>query len=130
MLGRLLTAAALTAAAFSAQAQPTNTSPAPPFDYPRTVTTSPTQVLPLNQARRTLELCNPNPVGSTTNCAVCPQVSRLNSATIPCTIGGAGSISLPPSWCWGKSVTQGATLSTAWNAVCSASSGFTAIETE
>lgn len=129
-LMRAMVVAALAVAATGALAQ-TNTTPLPPFDRPATVGTSPVLVLPQNDARRSLEFCNPNIVGSAINCAVCPVRSRVNSGVITCAVGGAGSISLPPAWCWGKtSPQQGSALSTAWNAVCSSSSGFTALETE
>jgi hypothetical protein len=127
---RVLVVAAFAVAAAAASAQ-TNTTAEQPFVFPNTVSTSPVQVLPFNPGRQTVEFCNPNPIGSPINCAVCPQVSRkAPNPVITCALGAAGSISLPPSWCWGKTVTTPNKVKTAWNAVCSASSGFTALETE
>jgi hypothetical protein len=123
--------AVLVAATFSYAHAQTNTTPEQPFVYPSTVSTSPVQVLPHNDQRRSVEFCNPNVSSSSTNCAVCPVRSRSDGAAITCSVGGAGSVSLPPSWCWGKKVSpQESALKTAWNAVCSSSSGFTALETE
>lgn len=117
------------AAAFSfgAQAQ-TNTTAEQPYVFPGTVSTSPSQVLPFNPSRQSLELCNPN---QTIICAVCPAVSRKSpNPAITCALYGAGSVTIPPSWCWGKTVTTPNKVKTAWNAVCSGSGNFTAFETE
>lgn len=134
MRRRPLVAAALAGATLLVPciaAAQTNTTPEQPYVFPNTVGTSPIQVLPFEPARQTVEFCNPNPIGSAINCAVCPQISRKNpNPVITCAIGGAGSISLPPSWCWGKTVTTPNKVKSAWNAVCSASSGFTALETQ
>lgn len=115
--------AAVLAAATPSLAQ-TNTTPLPPFVYPLTVGTSPAQILPF-QDRRSVEFCNPN---ASITCAVCPQISAKNSAVITCAINGAGSVTLPPSYCWGKSGAPPSLLNSAWNGVCSSSGNLTAFE--
>lgn len=119
--------AAVLAAATPSWAQ-TNTTAEQPFVFPGVVTTSPSQALPFNASRQTLEFCNPN---ATISCAVCPAVSRKSpNPAITCALNGAGSVTLPPSACWGKSVSTPNKLKTAWNVVCSGSGNFTAFETE
>jgi hypothetical protein len=125
---RLLLILAALLAAFPALAQ-TNTTPLPPFVRPATVGTSPVLVAPQNDARRSIEFCNPN---VTAVIAVCPVRSRVDASAITCAVNGAGSVTIPPSNCWGKTiVTQSATLPTAWNAIAdTAASKITVFETE
>lgn len=92
-------------------------SPEQPYVFPATVGTSPAQIVPSVATRRSIEFCNPN---ATLTIAVCPVRSRSNSALITCAINGAGSVTIPPSWCWGKTAPlQGSTVPSAWNGVAS-----------
>ena len=51
------------------------------------------QVLQADNARRRIVFANPN---ATATVAVCPTLSRVNSAPIVCAVNGAGSITLLP----------------------------------
>jgi hypothetical protein len=118
--------ALLVAATFSCAHAQTSTTPEQPFVRQITVGATPTQIMPRNDQRSSIEFCNPN---ASITCAVCPTLSRVNSAAITCAVNGAGSVTLPVSTCWGKDV-QGTKLKTSWNAVCSSSAAMTAFETE
>lgn len=103
----------------------------PPYAYPRALTTSPTQVLADNPARKRLIFFNPN---ATVTVAVCPVLSRVNSAAITCAVNGAGSITLLP---YGSFVVEGGSagggplqMRTAWNGVASGSGNLTILEFE
>lgn len=119
---RTLVVAAVMVAATASFAQtygPPQSAPEQPFVLPTTVGTSPVEIAPLNPARRSIEFCNPN---ATATCSVCPYRSRLDSSVITCAVNGAGSVTLPASWCWGKTTTpQTSTLKSAWYGVCSSS---------
>jgi hypothetical protein len=89
----------------------------PPYAYPRTVGTSPAQVLPANAARKVVIFANPS---ATATVAVCPAQDRITSANITCAVNGAGSITLLPY----DRITISAgsppyTIPSAWNAVAS-----------
>jgi hypothetical protein len=126
MTSRLV--AVLVAATFSCAHAQTSTTPEQPFVRQITVATTPAQIMPRNDSRTSIEFCNPN---ASITCAVCPTLSRVNSAAITCAVNGAGSVTLPPSTCWGKeAASQASKLKTSWNAVCSSSAAMTAFETE
>jgi hypothetical protein len=102
----------------------------PPYAYPLTIGTSPTQVLPgPNAARRRLVFVNPN---ATAAVAVCPTLSRVNSAAITCAVNGAGSITIMPYASFTvDGVGQNGALPSAWNGIASApGSALTVLEFE
>jgi hypothetical protein len=102
----------------------------PPYVYPLTITTSPAQVLPgPNAARRRVVFQNPN---ATATVAVCPAVSRVNSAAITCAVNGAGSITILPYASFTvDGVGQNGAIPSAWNAIASApGSAITILEFE
>jgi|ERR1700722_17717663 hypothetical protein len=93
----------------------------PPFDYPPTLSTTPTQVLPLDPAQRRIVFFNPS---SSASIAFCPsQVTRAGVA-FACAVNGAGSITLLPmgSFILDGGTPQGPPLSmgVAWFGVASA----------
>jgi hypothetical protein len=110
---RILVALALLLAPSIAFAQ------TPPYDYPLTIGTSPVQVLSgPNNARRRLVFANPN---ATAIVAVCPKLSRVNSAPIVCAVNGAGSITILPYASFTvDGVGQNGALPSAWNGIASA----------
>ena len=120
---RILVALALLLAPSIAFAQ------TPPYDYPLTIGTSPVQVLAANTARKRLVFVNPN---ATATVAVCPAVSRVNSAAITCAVNGAGSITILPYASFTvDGVGQNGALPSAWNGIASAgSSALTILEFE
>lgn len=89
-----------------------------PFVWPRTVGTSSASVLPANNARKRVMFVNPN---ATAIVAVCPTISRVNSAAIVCTVNGAGSITILPyaSIQLDNVGSPTGTLPSAWNAIAS-----------
>ena len=91
----------------------------PPYDYPLTIGTSPSQVLfGPNNARRRLVFFNPN---ATAIVAVCPALSRVNSAPIVCAVNGAGSVTILPYASFTvDGVGQNGALPSSWNAIASA----------
>jgi hypothetical protein len=90
----------------------------PPYAYPITVGTSPVQVLGPDAARRRLVFANPN---ATALIAVCPTLSRVNSAPITCAINGAGSVPLLPYASFTvDGVGQNGALPSPWNAIANA----------
>jgi hypothetical protein len=90
----------------------------PPYAYPITVGTSPVQVLGPDAARRRLVFSNPN---ATATVAVCPAVSRVNSAPITCAVNGAGSVTILPYASFTvDGVGQNGSLLSAWNGIASA----------
>jgi hypothetical protein len=90
----------------------------PPYDYPITVGTAQVQVLAADAARRRLVFANPN---ATAIVAVCPSLSRVNSAPIVCVVNGAGSVTLLPySQFTVDGVGQNGALPSPWNAIASA----------
>ena len=90
----------------------------PPYDYPITVGTAQVQVLAADAARRRLVFANPN---ATAIVAVCPSLSRVNSAPIVCAVNGAGSVTLLPySQFTVDGVGQNGALPSPWNAIASA----------
>jgi hypothetical protein len=102
----------------------------PPYVYPLTIGTSPVQVLPgPNQARRRVVFQNPN---ATASVAVCPALSRVNSAAITCAVNGAGSITILPYASFTvDGVGQNGSLPSAWNGIASApGSSLTILEFE
>jgi hypothetical protein len=122
LAGILLAAVLLSAPAARAQSLP--------YVYDPTIGTSPAQILPNNPLRKALIFFNPS-AGNT--CAVCPAVSRRNSGAVTCALNGAGSFPLAPGaqlrlegWNWGAVPL----LPSAWNGVCSSSTGLTALEIE
>jgi len=122
---RILLAIALLFAAIPARAQ----TPQMPYAYPVTVGTSQVAVMALNPSRRRIMFVNPNPVAII---AVCPSISRANSAAINCTVNGAGSITLLP---YASQVLDGVggnpLVPSAWNAISNtASSALTVFEWE
>jgi hypothetical protein len=88
----------------------------PPYVYPRIVGTASVQVLPgPNNARRRIVFQNPN---ATALVAVCPALSRVNSAPITCAINGAGSITLLPYASFPvDGVGQNGAIPSPWNAI-------------
>lgn len=123
----LLAAAALLALAVSAKAQ----SLPPPWDYPPTLTTTSTQVLPVNPARRRILFINPS---ATLSIAFCPSQVTRNGATFTCAVNGAGSITLLPlaSFMLDGGTPQGPALSmgSAWFGVSTANAPATVLEFE
>ena len=101
----------------------------PPYDYPLTIGTSPVQVLAADSARRRLVFANPN---ATALIAVCPALSRVNSAAITCAVDGPGSISILPYASFTvDGVGQNGALPSPWNAIASApGSAMTILEFE
>lgn len=103
-----------------------------PYDLPYTVGTSSVAVLGANPARKRIIFANPNAVAKI---AVCGAISRVNSAAIACTVGGAGSIVLLP---YDRLVIEGipaggggGAIPGAWNAISdTGGSAFTVIEFE
>jgi hypothetical protein len=90
----------------------------PPYAYPITVGTSQVQVLGADNARRRLVFQNPN---AKTTVAVCPAISRVNSAAITCAVNGAGSITILPYASFTiDGVGQNGALPSPWNAIASA----------
>jgi hypothetical protein len=90
----------------------------PPYAYPITIGTSPVQVLGPDAARRRLVFSNPN---ATAIVAVCPTLSRVNSAAITCAVNGAGSITILPYASFTvDGVGQNGALPSPWNAIASA----------
>jgi hypothetical protein len=120
---RLLVALALLLAPSIAFAQ------VPPYDYPLTITTSPVQILGPNATRRRLVFSNPN---ATALIAVCPKLSRVNSAPITCAVNGAGSVTILPYASFTvDGVGQNGSLPSSWNAIASApGSALTILEFE
>lgn len=122
-------AAALAVAAFfvpAVQAQ----SPSPPFVYDAQVTTSPSQIIVANSARRAITFCNPN---ASVSVAICPVAQRRTAATLTCAFNGRGSITLPATMCFSLQQPPGSAvpLSTAWNGVAaSGTANITVIEIE
>lgn len=99
-----------------------------PYDYDAQVTTAPSQIIPENAARKSIEFCNPN---ASITVAICSVTSRRTGAALTCAINGRGSVTLPPSTCWGKSAPQGGTLPSAWNGVAaSGTANITVLEIE
>lgn len=104
----------------------------PPYDYPATIGTSPTQILPVNNLRKRLIFYNPNP---TAFIAFCPIGPYRNDASITCAVNGAGSITLLP---YGSFIIDAGTPSgpqlampQGWYGVANtASSAFTVLEFE
>jgi hypothetical protein len=93
-------------------------SQVPPYDYPITVGTAQVQVLAADNARRRLVFSNPN---ATAIVAVCPSLSRVNSAPITCAINGAGSVTLLPYASFTvDGVGQNGAIPSPWNAIASA----------
>jgi hypothetical protein len=101
----------------------------PPYDYPVTLGTSQSQVLIANPARKRLVFVNPN---ATATIAVCPTLSRANSAPIVCTVNGPGSITILPCASFTlDGAGQNGVLPSAWNGIASAgSSSLTILEFE
>lgn len=95
-----------------------------PFVYDAQVTTSPSTIIPANNARKAIEFCNPN---AAITVAVCPAVQRRTGAAIVCAVNGRGSITLPPSTCWSKTAMTGGTFPTAWSGVAASGSPFITI---
>jgi hypothetical protein len=90
----------------------------PPYDYPLTIGTSPVQILGPDNARRRLVFSNPN---ATAIVAVCPSLSRVNSAAITCAVNGAGSITILPYASFTvDGVGQNGAIPSPWNAIASA----------
>jgi hypothetical protein len=90
----------------------------PPYAYPLTVGTSPVQVLGADNARRRVAFANPN---ATAIVAVCPSLSRVNSAPIVCAVNGAGSVTILPYASFTvDGVGQNGALPSAWNGIASA----------
>jgi hypothetical protein len=90
----------------------------PPYAYPITVGTAQVQVLGPDAARRRLVFSNPN---ATALIAVCPTLSRVNSAAITCAVNGAGSITILPYAAFTvDGVGQNGALPSPWNAIASA----------
>jgi hypothetical protein len=90
----------------------------PPYDYPLTIGTSPVQVLAADSARRRLVFANPN---ATALIAVCPTLSRINSAAITCAVNGAGSVTILPYASFTvDGVGQNGSIPSAWNGIASA----------
>jgi hypothetical protein len=120
---RILVALALLLAPSIAFAQ------VPPYDYPLTITTSPVQILGPNATRRRLVFSNPN---ATALIAVCPKLSRVNSAPITCAVNGAGSVTILPYASFTvDGVGQNGSLPSSWNAIASApGSALTILEFE
>src|SRR5262245_30870089 len=120
----LVLAAALVVAASDAFGQ----VPAP-RTYDATITTSPSQVLPVNNARYSLQFCNPS---LTVYAAVCPTISGRTGSPLTCAFGGAGSVTIPPTFC--RSIIapdRSAKIPAAWNGVAqSGTIGLTIFETE
>jgi hypothetical protein len=109
---RILVALALLLAPSIAFAQ------TPPYDYPITVGTAQVQVLRPDAARRRLVFSNPN---ATALIAVCPTLSRVNSAPIVCAVNGAGSVTILPYASFTvDGVGQNGALPSPWNAIASA----------
>jgi len=117
-----LAAALVAAALFSSVARAQ--SPAAPFVYDAQVTTAPSTIIPANPARKAIEFCNPN---AAITVAICPAVQRRTGAAITCAVNGRGSVTLPPSTCWSKTASQGATFPTAWSGVAASGSPFITI---
>jgi hypothetical protein len=89
-----------------------------PYAYPLTIGTSPAQILGPDNARRRLVFSNPN---ATATVAVCPAVSRVNSAAITCAVNGAGSVTILPYASFTvDGVGQNGALPSPWNAIASA----------
>ena len=95
----------------------------PPFDYPPTLTTTPTQVLPIDPIRRRIIFFNPS---ATATIAFCPSQVTRAGATFTCAVNGAGSITLLPlaSFVLDGGTVQGPPLAmgAAWFGVASAAS--------
>ena len=109
---RILVAIALLLASSIAFAQ------TPPYVYPITVGTSSVQILGPDNARRRLVFSNPN---ATAIVAVCPTLSRVNSAAITCAVNGAGSVTILPYASFTvDGVGQNGSIPSAWNAIASA----------
>jgi hypothetical protein len=109
---RILVALALLLAPSVAFAQ------TPPYAYPITAGTSPVQILGPDAARRRLVFSNPN---ASAIVAVCPLLSRINSAAITCAVNGAGSITILPYASFTvDGVGQNGSLPSSWNAIASA----------
>src|SRR5664280_2229769 len=90
----------------------------PPYAYPITVSTSSVQILGPDNARRRLVFSNPN---ATAIVAVCPSLSRVNSAPIVCAVNGAGSVTILPYASFTlDGVGQNGALPSAWNGIASA----------
>jgi hypothetical protein len=90
----------------------------PPYAYPITVGTSSVQILGPDNARRRLVLSNPN---ATATVAVCPTLSRVNSAPIVCAVNGAGSVTLLPYALFTvDGVGQNGAIPSPWNAIANA----------
>lgn len=125
----LTCAAVLAAALLLGPAFAQTPSPAPPFVYPATIGTSPSQILPANPQRRKLIFHNPN-AGATI--AYCPAGPSRNNVVFTCAVNGAGSITLFPGGSFSiDSGDQRLLMSSAWNAVAStAGSTFTVLELE
>jgi hypothetical protein len=86
-----------------------------PYTYPRTVGTSPVQVLGENPTRKRLTFHNPN---ATAKIAFCAQTSRVDSSPITCAVNGAGAITLLPyAGLTVDSVVTSNSLPSAFNAV-------------
>lgn len=103
-------------------------TPLMPYTYPVTVSTSSAQAVGVNSARRRIDFYNPN---ATVSVAVCPSVSRSNSAAIACTVNGAGSITLLPYASYSiVGVGGNPSVPSAWNAIGSGSGALTVFEFE
>jgi hypothetical protein len=90
----------------------------PPYAYPLTIGTSPVQILGPDAARRRLVFANSN---ATAIVAVCPALSRVNSAPIVCAVNGAGSVTILPYASFTvDGVGQNGALPSPWNAIASA----------
>lgn len=111
---RLLLALPLILLSFAAHAQ----TPQMPYTWPVTVGTSQSSVMVQNTSRRRIEFFN---ASDTAKIAVCPAISRSNSAPINCTVNGPGSITLVPYTGYKiDGVGNSPLVPSAWNAIASA----------
>src|SRR5262245_17478726 len=102
--------------------------PAPRI-YDATVTASPSQIIIANNARYSIQFCNPH---KTAYVAVCPVTSGRTGLALTCVFQGAGSITLPPTWCRSISAPdRQSKIPSAWNGISeSGTQVITIIETE
>lgn len=89
-------------------------TPALPYVYPVAVGAASAQAIGANPARRRIEFYNPN---DAIKIAVCPQVSRANSALITCAVNGAGSVTLLPYQSYRLDGVNNGLVNSAWNAI-------------
>jgi hypothetical protein len=92
----------------------------PPYVYPLTLGTSPSQVLPANPQRGMVVFHNPNGTASIAFCPVGP--ARQSGAPFTCSVNGAGSITLLPyqSYTLAGGGINGLNLTSPWNGAASA----------